>query len=81
MDPITHAEASKALAEAMATQVQVADGLHYYVTGAPAEVRGEVTVYMVGYAAVDPEESDEEGTPTAFITGPDGRALMTGPAF
>jgi hypothetical protein len=81
-NPITHAEASKALAQAMAQQVQVADGMHYYVTAAPAETyeNGDA-VYMVGYATADPEESDEDGEPTLFKRTLDGAAVMAGPAF
>ncbi len=68
---------------ALAATVEPGDSNSYYVTSEPGEeLDGEpATVYMVGYAAADPEESDPEGDPTVFVRLPGGAVAMQGPSF
>lgn len=74
--PITRAEAIMALAVACYAGLE-GDTNSYYLTSAPAEVQEDGTViFMVGYAAEDPEESDPEGDPTVFMRAEDGTVQL-----
>lgn len=80
MHTINYAEAAKALAESRATGEPTTGA--YYVTAAdPYQVDADTVTYMVGYASADPEECDDEGTPTAFTRAADGTVQCMGPSF
>lgn len=76
METITRAEAIMALATAAYSGLE-GDTNSYYLTSTPGEVQEDgAVIFMVGYAAEDPEESDPEGEPTAFTRAEDGTVQL-----
>ncbi len=67
---------------ALAASTEPGDSNSYYVTSEGGyDASDDTTIYMVGYAAADPEESDPEGDPTAFGRTEDGAVIIMGPSF
>lgn len=76
-NPITREEAIAALN----ASVEAGDSNSYYVTSEPAVYDEDSAIFMVGYAAADPEESDPEGDPTEFVRLDNGTVVVQGPSF
>lgn len=75
MEPITRPEAIAALN----ATVEPGDSASYFITPAPAEQRGDTTVYWVGSSSEDGIDAD--GDPTGFTREASGAVILTGPEY
>lgn len=78
MTAITRTEAITALNLTMATAPGLdGDTNSYFITSAPGEdMQDGRTMFMVGYAAEDPAESDFTGDQTVFARTEDGTVVL-----